>query len=62
MLAVPPHRHCRICGTPTPPEDPYCSPACQEKHNAQVRQQRLMTLLFVALTLFVIFALTFRGL
>ena len=57
MEMVPAHRHCRVCGTPTPMEDRYCSPKCSEKHADQVRQQRLYTLIFVALVVFTLLAL-----
>lgn len=60
MELVPSHRHCKVCGVPTPPEDAYCSPACSEKRLAQQRQQRLYTILFLALTLFVLLALFAR--
>ncbi|MDE1819565.1 MAG: DUF2116 family Zn-ribbon domain-containing protein [Euryarchaeota archaeon] len=60
MESVPAHRHCKVCGTPTPPEDPFCSPACTEKRASQVRQQRLYTLLFAALTIFIVLALFAR--
>ncbi len=60
MDAVPAHRHCKVCGSTTPPEDPFCSPKCAQKRANQVRQQRLYTLLFAALTIFIIITL-FRG-
>lgn len=60
MESVPLHRHCRVCGSPTPPEDSFCSPKCAQKRGQQVRQQRLYTLVFVALTIFIIIALFTR--
>lgn len=57
MDAVAPHRHCRMCGTATPPEDAFCSPGCAQRRATQTRQQRVYTLMFVALTIFIILAL-----
>lgn len=54
MGAVPVHRHCRVCGAVTPPEDPFCSPACAQKRAAQVRTQRMYTLLFLAMAVFLL--------
>ncbi|MCC9260946.1 hypothetical protein MBBWO_03710 [Methanobrevibacter woesei] len=39
-MAVEPHKHCPICGTPIPLNELVCSPDCQKIWNQRLAQQK----------------------
>lgn len=39
-MAVEPHKHCPICGTPIPLNELVCSPDCQKIWNQRLSQQK----------------------
>lgn len=39
-MAVEPHKHCPICGTPIPLNELVCSPDCQKIWNQRLDQQK----------------------
>ena len=39
-MAVEPHKHCPICGTPIPLNELVCSPDCQKIGNQRLAQQK----------------------
>ena len=61
-MAVDPHKHCPICGTPIPLNELVCSPDCQKAWDSRVSQaKRSRMILYAMIALFVIvwIALTF---
>lgn len=48
-MAVEPHKHCPICGTPIPLNELVCSPDCQKVWDAKVNQQKKSRLVLYAL-------------
>jgi predicted nucleic acid-binding Zn ribbon protein len=57
VQSVVPHRHCKVCGSPTPPEDRYCSTKCAQVRATQARQQRFYTLIFAAISVILVIVL-----
>ena len=57
MENVPSHHHCKVCGAAIPLEDPVCSVKCAQARGAQVRQQRLYTVMFVVISLMLVLAI-----
>lgn len=50
------HRHCMMCGKPTPPDKYLCSPSCEEilkRQQLRLRKTRVLNILIV-LTIFVV--------
>lgn len=44
------HRHCIVCGKPTPPEKYICSPSCEEifkRQQAKLRKTRILNILLL---------------
>ena len=39
-MAVEPHKHCPICGTPIPLNELVCSPDCQKVWDQRLNQQK----------------------
>ena len=39
-MAVEPHKHCPICGTPIPLNELVCSPDCQTVWDQRINQQK----------------------
>ena len=39
-MAVEPHKHCPICGTPIPLNELVCSPDCQKVWDARLNQRK----------------------
>lgn len=39
-MAVEPHKHCPICGTPIPLNELVCSPDCQNVWDQRLNQQK----------------------
>ena len=48
-MAVEPHKHCPICGTPIPLNELVCSPDCQKVWDARLNQQKKSRLILYAL-------------
>lgn len=48
-MAVEPHKHCPICGTPIPLDELVCSPDCQKVWDARINQQKKSRLILYAL-------------
>ncbi len=40
MSEIPPHKHCPVCGISIPPDQEFCSKACEEKWNLMMRQKK----------------------
>ena len=54
-MAVEPHKHCPICGTPIPLNELVCSPDCQKAWDARVAQaKRSRLILYAIIAIFVI--------
>ncbi len=54
-MAVEPHKHCPICGTPIPLDELVCSPDCQKVWDARLSQQkRSRLILFAVIVIFLI--------
>ena len=54
-MAVEPHKHCPICGTPIPLDELVCSPDCQKVWDARKRKKkRSRLILFVVIAIFLI--------
>ena len=54
-MAVEPHKHCPICGTPIPLDELVCSPDCQKVWDARLSQQkRSRLILFAVIAIFLI--------
>lgn len=54
-MAVDPHKHCPVCGTPIPLSENACSPDCEQvlnKRQAQIRRNQ--RLIFILLIVFVL--------
>jgi predicted nucleic acid-binding Zn ribbon protein len=61
-MAVEPHKHCPVCGTPIPMNEKTCSPECDkviEIRQNQARKSRIfvfvLILIFVAVWAYVTF-------
>lgn len=39
-MAVDPHKHCPICGTPIPLDELVCSQTCEKVWNQRLAQQK----------------------
>lgn len=39
-MAIEPHKHCPICGTPIPLNELVCSPDCEQIWNQRLSQQK----------------------
>jgi predicted nucleic acid-binding Zn ribbon protein len=39
------HRHCKVCGRATPPDEEVCGRTCQEERDRRLRTRRSYTLL-----------------
>lgn len=39
-MAVDPHKHCPICGTPIPLDELVCSPDCEKVWNHKIAQHK----------------------
>ena len=55
--AIPPHKHCPVCGMSMPPDRDFCSKKCEEKWNQAMRQRKrilYVTRAMVAVTVAVI--------
>ena len=48
-MAVEPHKHCPICGTPIPLNELVCSPDCQKAWDARVKQAKRSRIILYAL-------------
>mgnify|MGYP000090706664 FL=1 len=51
-MAVEPHKHCPICGTPIPLNELVCSPDCQKVWDQQKKSRYMLTgviILFLAI-------------
>ena len=54
-MAVEPHKHCPICGTPIPLDELVCSPDCQKVWDARLNQQQKSRLiLYVLIVIFIL--------
>ena len=54
-MAVEPHKHCPICGTPIPLNELVCSPDCQKVWDGRLRQRkRSQIILYVVIAIFLI--------
>ena len=54
-MAVEPHKHCPICGTPIPLNELVCSPDCQKVWDARLAQtKRSRLILYVVIAIFLI--------
>ncbi|MBR2558228.1 MAG: DUF2116 family Zn-ribbon domain-containing protein [Methanobrevibacter sp.] len=54
-MAVEPHKHCPICGTPIPLDERVCSQDCQTVWDARVAQQKKSRIiLFIVIAIFII--------
>ena len=54
-MAIEPHKHCPICGTPIPLDELVCSPDCQKVWDARLSQQkRSRLILFAVIVIFLI--------
>lgn len=54
-MAVEPHKHCPICGTPIPLDELVCSPDCQKVWDARLNQQKKSRLiLYVLIVIFIL--------
>lgn len=51
-MALPDHRHCKVCGKVCAPNADTCSKACQEKRDANLRSKRLWTGIMYLLIVF----------
>ena len=47
-MAVEPHKHCPICGTPIPLNELVCSQECQTVWDARVKQARRSKMILYA--------------
>ncbi|MDD5959568.1 MAG: DUF2116 family Zn-ribbon domain-containing protein [Methanobrevibacter wolinii] len=50
-MAVEPHKHCPVCGTPIPLSERACSPDCEkvirQREKQMNRNQKLVTVLLI---------------
>ena len=54
-MAVEPHKHCPICGTPIPLNELVCSQDCQKVWDARLsRAKRSRMMLYVVIAIFLI--------
>ena len=54
-MAVEPHKHCPICGTPIPLNELVCSPDCQKVWDARLAQiKKTRIVLYAVIALFLI--------
>ena len=54
-MAVDPHKHCPICGTPIPLDELVCSPDCQKVWDQKIAQhKRTRLVLFGVIVVFII--------
>ena len=54
-MAVEPHKHCPICGTPIPLNELVCSPDSQKVWDARLNQtKRSRIILYVVIAIFLI--------
>ena len=54
-MAVEPHKHCPICGTPIPLDEFVCSPDCQKVWDGRVNQRRKSQIvLYIVIAAFII--------
>ena len=54
-MAVEPHKHCPICGTPIPLNELVCSPDCQKVWDARLTQtKKTRIVLYAVIALFLI--------
>ena len=52
-MAVEPHKHCPICGTPIPLNELVCSPDCQKVWDARLAHtRRTRVILYVVIAIF----------
>ena len=54
-MAVEPHKHCPICGTPIPLNELVCSADCQKVWDARLAQtRRTRIILYIIIAIFLI--------
>lgn len=54
-MAVDPHKHCPICGTPIPLDERVCSKDCQKVWDQRINQtKRSRIILFIVIIIFLI--------
>ena len=54
-MAVDPHKHCPICGTPIPLNELVCSQDCQKVWDQRLNQaKRSRIILFVVIIIFLV--------
>ena len=61
-MAIEPHKHCPICGTPIPLNELVCSPDCQKVWDARLKQRKrsqIILFIVIAIFLFFLFVLNF---
>ncbi|MCQ2738339.1 MAG: DUF2116 family Zn-ribbon domain-containing protein [archaeon] len=54
-MAVDPHKHCPVCGTPIPLDEKVCSPDCEKVlvlKQKQMKKSRIT--LFVVIVIFIL--------
>lgn len=54
-MAVEPHKHCPVCGTPIPVKERVCSSDCEkvlEGRQQQIKKSRIM--LFAVIVIFIL--------
>lgn len=57
-MAVEPHKHCPICGSPIPLSEKVCSPDCQKVWDHRIAQQKKSRIsLWIIIAIFVILVL-----
>lgn len=53
-MAVEPHKHCPVCGTPIPLNELVCSPDCQKVWDNRIKQtKRSRLILFIVIIIFI---------
>ena len=54
-MAVEPHKHCPICGSPIPLNELVCSPDCQKVWDARIAQRKKSRLvLYIIIVIFIV--------
>ena len=54
-MAVEPHKHCPICGTPIPLNELVCSSDCQKVWDARLAQaRRSRIILYIVIIIFLV--------
>jgi len=55
------HKHCMVCGKPTPPDRLLCSPSCEEifrQQQQKLKKTRMFTMIFFMALFFLIIILS----